>query len=141
MKRNKLKTSKTGQSLTMAIMAGVFAASALSILLTALVTNLVLKGSLYEKSVGATIFLIRSISTLVGALIGGTVLKQKFLLQVGLTALGYMAILLGIGIVFYDGSFKHFFSGAVSVLVGALAALMVLLMPKRKSRRSLKFSL
>jgi len=141
MKRNRHITAKAGQSLTTVIVVGILVASLLSILLTALVTNLVLNGSFGENSVAPIIFVIRTISLFIGALIGGALSKHKILLQVSLTALGYMIVLLGIGIVFYDGSFKHFLSGAVSVLAGGVAALLILQRPKNKSRRRTKISL
>lgn len=140
MKRNKLQTSKTG-TLASAIAAGVIAASLLSVLLTALLTNLALNGSLGENSISAFVFLVRAISVLLGSLIGGMVLKRKFLLQVGLTALSYLVVLLAAGIVFYDGSFKRFLSGAASVLTGGVAALLILQRPKIKRHRSVKYNL
>ncbi len=141
MKRNKHKTSNAGQSLVTAITAGVVGAICLSVLLTLFLTNFVLNGTMREENANVIILLIRAISVFAGALIGGALLKQRYLLQVSLTALGYWVALIGIGIVFYDGSFKHFLSGTASVLTGGAAALMLLQRPKRKSRRPHKYNL
>lgn len=141
MKGIRQKTSKAGQSLATAIAVGVVGALLLSILLTALLTNLVLKGAVSERNTAVIIILIRSISIFTGALIGGAVLKQRYLLQAGVTALAYWVVLLGGGIIFYDGSFTHFLSGTVSVLIGGAAALLILQRPKRKSHRPRKFNL
>ena len=141
MKKNKLNTSKTGQSLASAVAIGVIVASVLSVLLSALLSNVVLNGRLQETSVSAIVFVIRSISMLLGALIGGAILKKSFLPLVGFTAAGYLLVLLGIGIVFYDGSFKNFLSGIASVLIGGIAALFIIQRPKNKRNKSVKYIL
>lgn len=141
MKRNKLKVSKAGRSHTAAVITGVVIALVLSFLLTALMGNLILNGHSGENIAQASIFLIRTISVLVGALIGGLVLRHNYLKLVGFITAGYFVVLIGIGIVFYDGSFKSFLVGAVSVLVGGIAALLILQMPKSKMHKRKKFSL
>lgn len=141
MKRNKLKVSKAGRSHTAAVITGVVIALVLSFLLTALMGNLILNGHSGENIAHASIFLIRTISVLVGALIGGLVLRHNYLKLVGFITAGYFVVLIGIGIVFYDGSFKSFLVGAVSVLVGGIAALLILQMPKSNMHKRKKFSL
>lgn len=141
MKRNKLKISKAGRSHTSAIVTGVVIASALSLLLTALIANLILNGQLSEKITTAAIFVVRAISLLVGALIGGFVLKQNYLKLVGFITVGYFVVLTGTSIVFYDGSFKNFLLGVVSVLIGGVAALLILQAPKSNMHKHKKYSL
>ena len=108
MKRNKLTISKGGRSSTSAIITGVIAASLISVLLTALAANLILNGQLGEKSAAAVSFTIRAISQLGGALIGALLLKRNYLKMVGFITAGYLLVLTGTGIVFFDGSFKNF---------------------------------
>lgn len=141
MKRNKLQSSKAGRSLTGVIMAGVIIATLLSLLLSALMSSFVLSGRLQEGSVRAVSFIIRLISVFAGALIGGVLSKEKYLLQVGLTALGYMLVLIGTGIVIYNGSFRHFLSGAGSVLIGAVSAFLILQKQNTKGHKITKISL
>lgn len=141
MKRNKLQSSVTGRSLTSGIVVGIVAASLLSVLLTALLTNIVLSNNLRENSIDAIVFLIRAISLLVGVLFGAMVSKKKHLQLVGFAALGYLLMLIGTGIVFYDGNFKHFLSGVASVLLGGIAALAIIQRPKGRSHRGRKLNL
>jgi len=141
MKRNKLKVSKVGRSHTAAIITGVVIALVLSFLLTALMGNLILNGHFGENIAQASIFVIRAVSVLVGALIGGLLLKQHYLKLVGFITAGYFVVLIGIGIVFYDGSFKSFLLGVVSVLVGGVAALLILQTPKSNMHKRKKISL
>lgn len=139
MNRNKLKISKAGISHTSAIVTGVVIASVLSLLLTALIANFILNEHFSEKITAAVIFGIRTISVLVGALIGGFILKQNYLKLVGFITVGYFVVLIGAGIVFYDGSFKNFLTGAVSVLIGGVAALLILQTPKGNMHKHKKF--
>lgn len=137
MKRSKLKISKTDRSHTSAIITSTIIALLLSVLLTALMGNIMLSGHLSEKTVTAGVFLTRSISVLVGVLIGASMLKQHYLKLVSIISAVYFVTLIGTGIVFFDGSFQNFLLGVISVLIGGVAALLILLMPKR-NRRKLK---
>ena len=140
MKRNKLQSSKARQSLTSAIIVGVVIALLLSVALSALVTNFVLNGRLNEVSVSTIILLIRTVSVLIGALVGGVRLKEKYLLQVAITTLSYILMLLGVGIVFYDGISRRFLGGCVSALIGGVMALFVLQRSNNKKYSAIKFS-
>ena len=141
MKRNKLKISKAGRAQTSAIVTGVVIELVLSFLLTALMGNLILNGHFGENIAQASIFLIRTISVLVGALIGGLLLRHNYLKLVGFITAGYFAVLTGTGIVFYDGSFKNFLLGVVSVLIGGIASLLILQAPKSNMHKRKKYSL
>lgn len=140
MKRNKLNAPKIGQSLASAVTVGVIVALLLGLLLTALLTNLTLNGGLREEGAGIFIFAVRFISVLVGALIAGVILKEKYLPLVGFTALGYLLVLLGIGIVFFDGSFKHFLSGVGSTLLGGVVSILILKSPGARKHKPAKYN-
>ena len=127
---DKLKVSKTGTSHTTAIVTGGVIALLISVFLTALAANFILNGHFSEKSAVAVIFVIRTISLLVGALIGASLLKQNYLKVVAIIAAEYLIALVGMGIVFFDGSFKNFLLGTVSVVIGGVAALLILQAPK-----------
>ena len=141
MKRNKLKMSGIKQSNASAIFTGVILATLLSLLLTALMANFVLNGHLSEKHISAISFVIRTISVFAGSLAGASLLKQKFLRSVAIIVAGYLVVLIGIGIVLYDGSFKNFIQGIVSVLSGGGIALLILLRPKGNKHKRVKISL
>lgn len=141
MKRNKLKMPKAGISSTAAIVIGVVIAALASVILIALMSNLILNGHLGEQIATVIIFAIRSVSLLIGALIGGLLMKHNYLKLVGLIAAGYLLVLTGIGIVFYSGSLKNFLLGMISVLVGGVAALLILQKPKGNRLKLKKFTL
>ena len=141
MKRNKLQAAKTRQSVTVVIVTGTIIALVLSALLSVILTTLMLNGRLQEGSTGPIVLVIRMISIFAGAIIGGTLLKEKYLLQVSLTALSYILVLIGIGIVFYDEGIKGILSGVVSVVVGSVVALLILQRPRSKGRRTGKLNI
>lgn len=141
MKRNKLKMPKAGASQTSIIIIGVVTASLVSLLLTALTTNHILNGHVGVEIASAVIFAIRSVSLLIGALIGGSLMKKNNLKLVGLIAAGYLIMLTGTGIVFFSGNLKNFLLGVISVLVGGVAALLILQKPKTNRVKHKKFAL
>ncbi|MBR5022191.1 MAG: hypothetical protein IKY18_03190 [Oscillospiraceae bacterium] len=141
MKRNKLRISKDGRSKSTAIIIGITVALLLSVLLTVAVSNLVLKGNLSEKLASGVIFVLRAISVLAGTLIGGSILKRDYLILIGIIASVYLIMLIGIGIVFFNGSFKNFLLGVISVLVGGVVALIILQAPKGNRYKHKKIAL
>ena len=140
MKRNKVQSSNTHRSFTTAILAGTIVAVIFSALLTALMAHFILKGNLREETVFAITFVIRMVSTSIGALIGGVIFKEKHLLQVFFTALAYLLFLIGAGIVFFDGSFKNLLSGVLSVSIGAAMTIFILKRKKGNRRKFPKFT-
>lgn len=141
MKRNKLKISKDGRSKSTAIIIGIAVASLLSVLLTGVISNLVLKGNLSEKLANGAVFVIRTISVLAGALIGGSLLKHDYLILIGIIVSGYLTMLIGAGIVFFNGSFKNFLLGIISVIIGGAVALLILQAPKGNRYKHKKIAL
>ncbi len=128
MKFNKPKVSViTGAGI------GVATAVVISILLTALYGVLMINGSVGEAPSTVVIFLIRTVSAAVGGFVAAVLTKGYFLPVVGITIAGYLILLLGTGIIAFDGSFKNFGSGLLSVLLGgAIPCITKLKAPKRR---------
>lgn len=131
-------TKKANASLSTGIVLGTGAAILISILLTAVLTSIVLNGRIGESGVNNYVFVIRAVSVLVGCMISTILINNKHLLVIGLTALGYLIIIIGWAIVLYNGSFHSFASGLVSVLLGAVGASIIKLKPPKKSTHKLK---
>lgn len=140
MKRKKLQSSGAHRSNITVILAGMIVSLLFSLLLSVLVATFVLNGSLREETVQPITFGIRMISVFAGTLIGGIVFKEKSLLQVVFTAVGYLLVLFGMGIVFYDGEVRNFLSGGISVLLGAVLSLVVLERTKNRRHKLSKFT-
>lgn len=122
-----------------AIAIGIAVATIISILLTAGLTSLIMNGTVDEATTGPYIFIIRTVASAIGCLIGTMLMKGKYLLVAGVIALGYLAILIGIGIILYDGSFNNILSGAVSALLGGVIACVVVLKPLKKSKHTVRY--
>lgn len=117
---------------------GIGLAVLLSILLSALLANLVIGGSFQEQNASVVIFLIRTLSVLVGGFVATAISEGKPLPLIGIVGIGYLMILIAIGIVFYDGSFKGFLGGVLSAFIGCALACAIKLKPIKNKRHKIK---
>ncbi len=139
MKRNKHLGAVVNRSAATSIGIGVGGAVAVSALLSMGLSSLVINGAIQETTTSRYIFAIRALSVLIGGLLGAGIAKGKYLPVIGLTTLGYLIVLLGVGIAMYDGSFQNFGAGIVSVLAGGIIACILKLKPQRKSKRNARY--
>lgn len=115
--------------------AGVLIAVVVSILLTGLYGILMLNGQVEESPSMAAVFLIRMVSVAIGGCIAGTLTKAHFLPVVGIVTAGYLVLLAGTGIVAFDGSFKNFGAGVLSILLGGAAACITKVKAPKRQRK------
>ena len=137
----KLKTragSSSGRSIVFISAVGIIIALTLSFFLSAGLTSLVMSNKLSESSTSPFTFAIRTVAVLAGALIGTVFAKDKYFVNIGIIALGYLIILLGLGITLYDGSFQNFGTGILSVIVGGSIGYLIRLKSQNKTRRTKK---
>jgi len=137
MKSNKISAKRT---VPMAAAVGIVTGVGISIILTAALTSLVLNGRIGNNGEVVALFVIRGLSMLIGGLLGGMIAKEKYLQIVGIITLGYLVTLVGIGIVFFDGSFRNLLDGVISVLLGSVTSFLILQRPKRRRHSAVKFS-
>ena len=114
---------------------GVLIAVVVSILLTGLYGILMLNGQVGESPSMAAVFLIRMVSVAIGGYIAGALTKAHFLPVVGIVTAGYLVLLAGTGIVAFDGSFKNFGSGVLSILLGGAVACITKVKAPKKQRK------
>ena len=139
MKGNKHSVNAKG-SIVVTALVGVGVGAIITALLTALLASLILDGAVKVTIASVAVFLIRFLSVLIGGLIGASFLKEKYLQAVGIVALGYLLVLLGIGVTLHDGSFQNCISGVASVLLGGSVALFILQRPQRRRHNAAKYS-
>lgn len=131
----KMKTTARGNhSVTLSIVIGIVAALVVTFLLTGGLTSLLISGKLGESVTGILIFAIRTISVLLGGLIGSGYSNGRYLQVIALITLGYMVALLGLGMIVYNGTFHNLGMGILSVFVGSLIACLVKIKPKRAGK-------
>lgn len=138
MKKNKRRA--TGSTVTAGVVIGIASALAISLLMSLTLTSFAINGSISEDSIGIYIFAIRMISTLLGGLIGTGITKGRYIPVIGLITGGILVVLLGWGIVFYDGRFQNVGSGVVSVLIGGVAVVILKLRPTKKRGRAVRIT-
>lgn len=134
MKSNRL--SKSNHTTVFGVGVGIIVSLVISMLLLTGVTSLIVDGKLNENVVAFFTFATRVIALLVGVLIGTGLIKQKHIIFAGVIALGYLIILITLGIVLYDGSFRNFGSGIVSVLLGSGAGCLIRLKLQNRPQRA-----
>ena len=93
-----------------------------SVLLTGLLANLTLKGSIDQNKAGIYVFAIRAISVAAGIIIGKVFITQKYLLTACLTGCLYLIVITIAGITIYGNSLYHIGECALSVLLGSTTA-------------------
>ena len=138
MKRNKPTGFVVNSPLGLSVGTGIAIAVALTVLLTALLANLTLQGAVKEAQTSIWVFVIRTVAVLLGCLAGIWIGKGKHLITVGIISLGYLALVIALCIILYDGSFGNMVAGVASVLIGGIAGLGIHLIPKRNGKYNRK---
>ena len=125
-------------SFVFGVLLGAVAALIISIILTTGMTSLVLGGGLNDRLLQIFIFVIRLISVFIGVLLGTGLIGEKWIVTTGLISVLYLLLLAGVGIVFYDGSFRGFGVSLISVVLGGDAGCLVRLKLQNKPQRKKK---
>lgn len=125
-------------SFVFGVLLGAVAALIISIISTAGMTSLVLGGGLNDRLLQIFIFVIRLISVFIGVLLGTGLIGEKWVVTTGTISVLYLLLLVGAGIVFYDGSFRGFGVSLISVVLGGGAGCLVRLKLQNKPQKKKK---
>ena len=126
------------KNLVFSVCVGIAVAIIISTILSVGLTFLVQSGRLNESNT-IGVFVIRVVSIFIGVLIATVMSANKLLPIAVIIAAGYLFILMGIAILFLDGTIKQIWSGVFSVAIGASAALIIKLKPKANRKKSFRF--
>ena len=138
MKKLHLSAGKN-KSMVLCVGVGLLTALVISVALTLGLTSLVQNGTLSENgSLG--VFLIRVIATFIGGLLGAGLADKRFLPVIGTIWAGYLLVLLGTGVILFDGTFHQFWQGVLSTAIGAAIALLIKLKPQSKSKKTIRYT-
>ena len=102
------------------VIVGAVAAMITGVLIMTGVTSLLIHSRVREHIVGLSIFLIRVIATLVGVMIGTNLTKEKTIVTSGAISAAFLVILTGLGIIFYDESFRDLGLCVLSIMIGGV---------------------
>lgn len=130
------KTSRTeSSSITASVAIGLLASVILTVLLAMIVAVLVLNGTLEETTVGYMCMAILLVATVVGTVLAGKKATGKYGIICISVAVGFVLVMIGSNIIFFDGVFMGFMSKIAMVLLGCGLASVVLLKPLGKGKR------
>lgn len=126
------------QSAMVGALIGIVISLAISLIFVVAMTSMVINNKFVERSLGWSIFVVRMISALVGTLVGTGLAKEKCAITIAIITVGYLVVLIGLGIVIFDESFKNFGAGLVSTIFGGIVGFLIRLKLQNKPRRSRK---
>lgn len=138
MKKSYLSMGKD-KNLTICIGMGLLISLVISVILTIGLTSLIQNGKLSESG-EMPAFIIRVIATLAGGLLGAGLSTKKFLPVIGAISAGYLLVLLGMGIILFDGSIHKLWLGILSVAIGAMIAILIKLKPQTTRKKTLRYT-
>lgn len=115
---------------------GILVAAAVSALITGLQSGFIGSNKIGEGTTAAVIFMTRVLSVAAGCFLATSLTRNRILPVIGITTAGYLVLLLGIGITAFNGSFKNFGSGLLSVLLGGAIPCIIKLKTPKKSRNA-----
>ena len=139
MKQKKYAVTGRGHGLGTNLLFGVGASLIVSLLLSLLLTSITINGSITEDHAGKFVFAARAVSVLIGGLVSAGMEKGKYIPVIGMTALGYLLVVMGVGILFFDGGFREFGTGLISVVIGGCLACVIKLVRWSKPNRAAKY--
>lgn len=111
--------------------AGVAAAAAVSIVGSGVAAVLVSK----EVIQGTPVMLLHGLAAFVGCMMAAVICREKVAWIMGASALGYYGLWLLAGVIFWGGPGGYAGPAAISVAVGAGAACLIMLIPRRTKHR------
>ena len=94
----------------------------LSVLLAMLLTTMVLNERAGECTIEYAVPVIAFVSSLAGSVVAGKMAREKVAILAGVTGAAYILILIGMGILFFDGGFHNLWSSLLSVVAGCVVS-------------------
>ena len=116
---SKYKT-KNKQSFATVLCIGTLTSLLLSVVLSMIVATLVLNERIGEDAIGLLSRIIMMISSALGCIIAIRLNAEKLAIVSGITGIIYLLILIGTGILFFDGGFHNIWTSIISVTVGCV---------------------
>ncbi len=108
-KRNKSRSFGAGVGI------GVGVSVTISIALAMLLATFILNEQLGENTIDLLVPFIMFISTLIGCTLAGKWSSEKVGFTTGISALTYLLIFVGAGILFFDGGFHHLWTSLAAI--------------------------
>lgn len=118
---------------------GLLAAVILTILGAILGTTLINGGKIQETAYPVISAIILCISSFFGTLITTKKASQQLLIAAGTTVLGYLLLLAGIQILFFEGEFHSLWRGILLSVVGTIPTILISMKPHGHKKGKVKY--
>ena len=116
---SKYKT-KNKQSFATVLSIGTLTSLLLSAALSMIIATFVLNERIGEDAIGFLSRIIMMISSALGCIIAIRLNAEKLAIVSGVTGIIYLLILIGTGILFFDGGFHNVWTSVISIAVGCV---------------------
>ena len=118
-------TEKNGCSMASGVAMGVLISVFISLLLAMAVAALITNEHLNEGGMRYFAYIITLISGVIGGIAAGKKVRSKYALVTGLTGLVYCLLLIGAGILFFNGGFKMLWPSVAAIAAGVAVSCVV----------------
>lgn len=123
----------------MGVVIGVLVALAIMLIITLIFTTLLLEGKMAESTLNHLGMATNIISSLIGCVITGKLVKEKLAIRIGIGAAIYFVSLLAVNLLLLEGGLQNCWKGLLSVVIGYISACAICIR-KGKPRGFKKFA-
>ena len=102
-------------------------------------TYMISGGKWGEEHYGTASFILWLIGTLSGTMILGLTIKEKRLLMIGISALLYFLFLVGMHIMFFEGSISRIGQGILAIILGSIPSVVLSLRKNASNQKKIKY--
>lgn len=137
---NKRVAEKNNQPVRAGVGMGVLVAILVSVLLAMILAALVINERISENTMHYFTLAILLAATLIGGLIAAKRTGGKCALVSGLTALAYCLVLVGAGVLFFDGGFHNLWTSVAVIAVGFVGSCALCISGRGRGRNRKRFT-
>ena len=114
---------------------GLVASIILSVILSMLLAVVVINERVGENAINYFTPAIMLIASLTGCVIAGNRVKEKLAIVVGVTGAIYLFVLVGVGILFFDGGFHNLWTSLLAIAVSCSLSCAICIRGKASGRK------
>ncbi len=114
------RKAKNERSFAAGVSIGTLVSLMLSVFLAMIIAALILNERIGERAIEYIAPIIMLLSTLTGCIIAGQLIDEKLAVASGVTGIIYLLILVGVGILFFDGGFHNLWTSILSIAIGCV---------------------
>lgn len=126
---------KAGHSIGLCVAIGIGVSVILSLILAMITASLIMNERLSEDVIQYTSPGIILIASVAGAVIAGKSANEKVAIAAGICGVTFLLILMGTGILFFNGGFHNIWTGLVSIALGWILSCTICIRGKRRGTK------